>query len=274
LGSGHQNTRPYGRLAWWAGTATHRIDHPCQGRDWGRRYYAGRHNLRRLAAIDQSLLAPIPLMAGGPRTWAHGHCRSCPARLDPPNTARGAFLLSCGDLEANPGPPPRDCGEGDNAVVPDWVVEACGRLGIYPFKDAFATITNHRLPSFWTREYDASASRWTPRPWHTAEMPRPPDLLIHTDILPYWFTRPSYLIPLCPFSLDLMHCQGRWTARENRRGRCPPYRLLPAESVGWPVPLPTPGTHQHGARVPYFAPGLSYLSNTPPWAMEGPCPCP
>jgi len=44
-----------------AGTATPRIDHPCPGREWGRWYYAWRLNLQRLAAIDQSLLATIPL---------------------------------------------------------------------------------------------------------------------------------------------------------------------------------------------------------------------
>jgi len=39
-------------------TATPRIDHPCPGLEWGRRYYASRHNLHRLAAIDPALFCP------------------------------------------------------------------------------------------------------------------------------------------------------------------------------------------------------------------------
>jgi len=36
--------------------------------------------------------------------------RSCPARLDNPNSGRGFLLLSCGDVKTNPGPPPTDWG--------------------------------------------------------------------------------------------------------------------------------------------------------------------
>jgi len=50
-----------------AGTATLRIDQPCPGREWGRRYYAWRHNLHRLAPIDHALFAPTLPKGGGPR---------------------------------------------------------------------------------------------------------------------------------------------------------------------------------------------------------------
>jgi len=40
------------------------------------------------------------------------------------------------------------------------------------------------------------------------------------------------------------------------------------------VPLPTPGTRHQGAQLLSSAPpGPPYLTNTPSWAMEGPCPC-
>jgi len=45
-------------------------------------------------------------------------------------------------------------------VVPDLVAEACGRLGISPVRDAFATSANHRFPAYWTREDDAFAQPW------------------------------------------------------------------------------------------------------------------
>jgi len=83
-----------------------------------------------------------------------------PARLDHPASGRGASLLSCGDVEADPGPPPADWGEEDYAVVPDLVTEACGRLGISPVRDAFATPANHRFPAYWTREVYAFAQPW------------------------------------------------------------------------------------------------------------------
>jgi len=138
-----------------AGTATPRIDQPCPGREWGRRYYASRHNHHRLGAIDQALFAPTFPKSEGPRTWAHGRCRSCPARLDHPPIGRGASLLSCGEVAANPGPPPTDWGEEDYTVVPDLVAEACGRLGDSPVREAFAAPANHRFPSYWTKEDDA-----------------------------------------------------------------------------------------------------------------------
>jgi len=91
---------------------------------------------------------------------AQWRSRSCRARLDHPTTCRGVLLLSCGDLEGNPGPPATYWGEGDNAVVPELVSEACGRLGISPVRDAFATPANHRFPAYWTREDDAFAQSW------------------------------------------------------------------------------------------------------------------
>jgi len=45
-------------------------------------------------------------------------------------------------------------------VVPDLVVEACGRLGISAVRDAFASPANHRFPAYWTREDDAFAQLW------------------------------------------------------------------------------------------------------------------
>jgi len=63
-------------------------------------------------------------------------------------------------MEASPGPPPTDWGEEDCAVLPDLVLEACGRLGIGPVRDAFATPTNRRFSAFWTKEEDAFAQAW------------------------------------------------------------------------------------------------------------------
>jgi len=92
-----------------------------------------------------------------PDERVHGRCVSCPARLGSRSTGRGASLLSSGDVEANPGPPPPDWGVEDYAVVPDLVAEACGRLGISPVRDAFDTPANHRFPAYRTREDDAFA---------------------------------------------------------------------------------------------------------------------
>jgi len=58
--------------------------------------------------------------------------------------------LSCGDVEANPGPPLPDWGVEDYAVLPDLVQEACSRLCVFPVRDAFVTHTNFRFLSFWT----------------------------------------------------------------------------------------------------------------------------
>jgi len=63
-------------------------------------------------------------------------------------------------VEANPGPPPTDWGGEDYAVVPDLVAEACGRLGISPVRNAFATPANHRFPAYWKREDDVFAQPW------------------------------------------------------------------------------------------------------------------
>jgi len=80
--------------------------------------------------------------------------------VTPPATGRGASLLSCWDVEANPGPPPTDWGEGDYAVLPDLVQEACSRLAIAPVRDAFVTPTNCRSLAFWSRAEDAFAQPW------------------------------------------------------------------------------------------------------------------
>jgi len=143
-----------------AGTATPRIDHPCPGREWGRRYYAWQHSLHRWAAIDLALFVPTFPKGKGPCTWAHGRSSSCPPRLDHRNCGRGASLLSCGYVEPNPGTPPADWGEEDYAVVPELVAGACGRLGISSVRDAFATPATQCSPAFWTREDDAVAQPW------------------------------------------------------------------------------------------------------------------
>jgi len=69
------------------------------------------------ATIELALLAHTFPKGEGPRTWSHGRSRSCPARLDHPASGRGASLLSCGDVEANPGPPPAEWGEEDYAII-------------------------------------------------------------------------------------------------------------------------------------------------------------
>jgi len=63
-------------------------------------------------------------------------------------------------VEAEPGPPPTDWRKEDYAVVPGLVAESCGRLGISPVRDAFATPANHRFPAYWTMEDDAFAQPW------------------------------------------------------------------------------------------------------------------
>jgi len=85
---------------------------------------------------------------------------SCPARLGSHPTGRGASILSCGEMEANPGPTTPDWGEEDYAVLPDLGREACSRLGIAPVRDVFATATNRRLPAFWSKAEDAFAQAW------------------------------------------------------------------------------------------------------------------
>jgi len=41
-------------------------------------------------------------------------------------------MVTCGDVEANPGPAPSGWGEEDYAVVPDLVVEAWLRESVFP----------------------------------------------------------------------------------------------------------------------------------------------
>jgi len=48
----------------------------------------------------------------------------------------------------------------DHAVVTDLVTEACGRAGISPVRDAFATPATHRFVAYWTMEDDAFAQSW------------------------------------------------------------------------------------------------------------------
>jgi len=102
-------------------------------------------------------MPPGPTASG---TRHHGRCASCPARLGTRSPGRGASLLSRGDVEANPGPPPPDWGEETYAVLPDLVLEACSRLCIGPTRDAFATPTNRRFPAFRSKAEDAFAQPW------------------------------------------------------------------------------------------------------------------
>jgi len=80
--------------------------------------------------------------------------------VTPPATEKWASILSCGDVEAKPGPPPTSWVEEDYALVSDLVEEAFGRLGISPVRDAFATPANHRFAACWTKEDDAFAQPW------------------------------------------------------------------------------------------------------------------
>jgi len=104
-----------------------------------------------------ALHSPSPRGAAAPGIRSHGRCVSCPPRLGCQSSGRGASLLSCGDVEANPAPPTPDWGEEDYAVLPDLLQEACSRLGIAPVKDAFATPTNRRFTAFWSKSEDAFA---------------------------------------------------------------------------------------------------------------------
>jgi len=153
----YQALRRAGRIG--SGTSTSRIDDPCSGRRWNGQYYAWRRLLQMLATV-LALHAPFPTGPAAPSTHVHGRSVSCPARLGTHSSGRGAALLSCGDLEADPGPPPPDWGEEDYAVLPDLVPEACSRLGIAPVRDAFATATNCRFPAFWSKAEDAFAQAW------------------------------------------------------------------------------------------------------------------
>jgi len=83
-----------------------------------------------------------------------------PRPLGTPNLRPRRLNTVLWDVEPNPGPPTTDWGEEDNSVVPDLVAEACGRLGISPVRDAFATPANHRFPAYLTREDDAFAQPW------------------------------------------------------------------------------------------------------------------
>jgi len=141
------------------GTSTPRIDEPCADRRWNRQYYTWRH-LFHVLAVVLALHSPCPPKPAATGTRIHGWCVSCPARLGCHSSGRGASLLSCGDVEANPGPPPPDWGKEDYAVLPDLVQEACYRLGIAPVRDAFATPNNRRLPAFWTKAEDAFSQAW------------------------------------------------------------------------------------------------------------------
>jgi len=153
-----QALRRAGRIG--SGTSTPRINDPCAGRRWNIQYYAWLRLLHRLAMV-LVLHAPCPTGPAAPSTRDHGRSVSCPARLGTHSSGRGASLLSCGDVEANPGPPPPDWGEEDYAVLPDLVQDACSRLGIAPVRDAFAKPTNRRFPAFWTKADDAFAQAWS-----------------------------------------------------------------------------------------------------------------
>jgi len=141
------------------GTSTPRNDDPCAGRGWNRQYHLWRRLLHRME-MTLALHSPHLLVPAATGIRCHGRCVSCPARLGSHSTGRGASLLSCGDVEANPGTPFTDWGEGDNAVLPDLVQKTCGLLGITPVLDAFATPIKRRFPAFWTKAEDAFAQAW------------------------------------------------------------------------------------------------------------------
>jgi len=87
----------------------------------------------------------------------------------------------------------------------------------------------------------------------------------------FWFRNFIHVPDLFRLTLCTVEVTGQPSA--NQLCRCPPPRSLPAEGVGRAVPLPTHDTTGHGCR-PSPRMTLVYLTNTPPWAMEGPCPCP
>jgi len=70
-----------------------------------------------MALALRSPRLPVP---ADPGLRCHGRCVSCPVRTGSHSTGSGAFILSCGDVEANAGPPLPDWGEEDYAVSPDW----------------------------------------------------------------------------------------------------------------------------------------------------------
>jgi len=94
---------------------------------------------RRPGCTLPRALCVVPCTAGLPLDW------------------NGNSLLSCRDVEANPGPQFPDWGRQDYAFLPDLVQEACSRLGVVPVRDAFATPTNRRFPAFSTKAEDAFA---------------------------------------------------------------------------------------------------------------------
>jgi len=98
--------------------------------------------------------APRALRLGHTLPWA-----MCvlPRAAGDPLLRQGASLLSCGDVEANPGQPPPDWGEKDYALLSELVLEAFSRLDIAPTQDAFATPNNRRFPAFWSKADDAFA---------------------------------------------------------------------------------------------------------------------
>jgi len=148
------------------GTSTPRIDDPSVVQGRNRQYHLWRRLLHRMAMALalQSPRLPVP---AAPGIRCHGRCVSCPTRLGSYSTGRGSSLLSCGDVEANPGPPPPDWGEENYAVLHELVQEACSRLGIAPVRDAFATPTNRRFPAFWTKAEEAFTQAWVPwYPWY------------------------------------------------------------------------------------------------------------
>jgi len=279
-----------------AGTTTPPIDHPCPGREWGRRYHTWRHRLHRWAAIELALLAPTFPKGEGPRTLAQGRSRFCPARLDLPTSGRGASLLPCGDVKANPGPPPTNWEEEDYAVVPDLVAEACGRLGLSPIRDAFATPANHRFPSYWTREDDAFAQPWdfaTAGPlWANPPFSRLEEVVAKAAregclmlvIAPEW-PGPQYpwLAALCAL------CPKRWELPQDRpvylpggtdpmpASRWRTWAFLLDSREGLQAQMPTPAlplpTHQPSAPQCRRLSGIRTLAPNSWWSSATRTPC-
>jgi len=126
---------------------------------WSPRYHLWLRLLDRMATtlVLHSPRLPVPATTG---VSCHRRCAWCPAPMDSHSTGRGASILSCGDVEANPGPPLPDWGEEDYAILPDPLQEACSRLGSAPVRDAFATPTNRPFPAFWSKAEDAFSQAW------------------------------------------------------------------------------------------------------------------
>ena len=81
--------------------------------------------------------------------------------LDALKRGRGSDLLTCGDIEANPGPS-NDPGPEDYALTHALVQEVLTVLahGEQPARDCFASARNARFAAYWDKGDDAFSKPW------------------------------------------------------------------------------------------------------------------